>query len=157
MPDLPPLGPDGAPPEEPRDADAAVLVAGLDDEVLVVDELPRYHLAECRSLNASSVIRLPAREAVELGFTPCAWCTRTGRSAPAIALPSAETPRGPHTSWGPRRNSLAPRRYPGRTGTDPAITGEPPEETPHRRTLGAGSRTGRVRPVSAVEREAARR
>ena len=75
MPDLPPRGPDGAPPEEPRDADAAALVAGLDDEVLVVDELPRYHLAGCRSLNASSVIPLPAREAVELGFTPCAWCT----------------------------------------------------------------------------------
>ena len=74
-PDLPPLGPDGAPPEEPRDADAAALVAGLDDEVLVVDELPRYHLAGCRSLNAISVIPLPAREAVELGFTPCAWCT----------------------------------------------------------------------------------
>jgi hypothetical protein len=72
---LPPLGPDGAPPEEPRDADAAALVAGLDDEVLVVDELPRYHLAGCRSLAASPVIPLPAREAVELGFTPCAWCT----------------------------------------------------------------------------------
>jgi hypothetical protein len=75
VPDLPPLGPDGAPPEEPRDADAAALVAGLDDEVLVVDELPRYHLAGCRSLNATAVIPLPAREAVELGFTPCAWCT----------------------------------------------------------------------------------
>ena len=73
-PDLPPLGPDGAPPEEPRDADAAALVAGLDDEVLVVDELPRYHLAGCRSLGTSPVIPLPAREAVELGFTPCAWC-----------------------------------------------------------------------------------
>jgi hypothetical protein len=74
-PDLPPLGPDGAPPEEPRDADAAALVAGVDDEVLVVDELPRYHLAGCRSLTSSAVIPLPAREAVELGFTPCAWCT----------------------------------------------------------------------------------
>ena len=73
--ELPPLGPDGAPPEEPRDADAAALVAGLDDEVLVVDELPRYHLAGCRSIGASPVIPLPAREAVELGFTPCAWCT----------------------------------------------------------------------------------
>jgi hypothetical protein len=73
--DLPPLGPDGAPPEEPRDADAAALVAGVDDEVLVVDELPRYHLAGCRSLIGIPVIPLPAREAVELGFTPCAWCT----------------------------------------------------------------------------------
>jgi hypothetical protein len=73
--DLPPLGPDGAPPEEPRDADAAALVAGVDDEVLVVDELPRYHLAGCRSLIGIPVIPLPAREAVELGFTPCGWCT----------------------------------------------------------------------------------
>lgn len=74
-PALPPLGPDGAPPEEPRDADAAALVAGVEDEVLVVDELPRYHLAGCRSLAGISVIPLQAREAVELGFTPCAWCT----------------------------------------------------------------------------------
>ena len=68
--DLPPLGPDGAPPEEPRDADAAALVAELNDEVLVVDELPRYHLAGCRSLAGSPVIPLPAREAVELGLHP---------------------------------------------------------------------------------------
>jgi hypothetical protein len=40
-----------------------------------VDELPRYHLGGCRSLAGSPVIPLPAREAVELGFTPCAWCT----------------------------------------------------------------------------------
>jgi hypothetical protein len=73
--ELPPLGPDGAPPEEPRDAEAAGLVAELDDEVLVVDELPRYHLGGCRSLAGSPVIPLPAREAVELGFTPCSWCT----------------------------------------------------------------------------------
>jgi len=73
--DLPPLGPDGAPPEEPRDAEAAAVVAGLDDEVLVVDELPRYHVGGCRSLGDIPVIPLPAREAVELGFTPCAWCS----------------------------------------------------------------------------------
>ena len=48
---------------------------GVEDEVLVVDELPRYHLAGCRSLAGIPVIPLPAREAVELGFTPCAWCT----------------------------------------------------------------------------------
>jgi hypothetical protein len=50
-------------------------VAELDDEVLVVDEMPRYHQAGCRSLANTPVIPLPAREAVELGFTPCAWCT----------------------------------------------------------------------------------
>ena len=60
--DLAPLGPDGAPPEEPRDTDAAALVAGLDDEVLVVDELPRYHLGGCPSLGGSPLIPLPARE-----------------------------------------------------------------------------------------------
>ena len=70
----PPLGPDGAPPEEPHDAEAAAVVADLDDEVLVVDELPRYHVGGCRSLAGVAVIPLPAREAVELGFTPCAWC-----------------------------------------------------------------------------------
>ncbi len=73
--ELPPLGPDGAPPEEPHEPDAAGLVAVLDEEVFVVDELPRYHLGGCRSLSGIPVIPLPAREAVELGFTPCAWCT----------------------------------------------------------------------------------
>lgn len=73
--ELPPLGPDGAPPEEPRDIDATALAAELNDEVLVVDELPRYHLGGCRSLAGIAVIPLPAREAIELGFTPCSWCT----------------------------------------------------------------------------------
>jgi hypothetical protein len=71
----PPSGPEGEPPEEPRDADAAALVAELDDEVVVVDEQPRYHMAGCRSLPGRPTIPLPAREAVELGFTPCGWCT----------------------------------------------------------------------------------
>lgn len=72
--DLPPLGPDGAPPEEPHEAEAAAVVTTVDDEVLVVDELPRYHVSGCPSLGGNPVIPLPAREAVELGFTPCAWC-----------------------------------------------------------------------------------
>jgi hypothetical protein len=72
--DLPPLGPDGAPPEEPHDAEAAARAAEMSDEVFVVDELPRYHVAGCRSLIGSAVIPLSAREAMELGFTPCAWC-----------------------------------------------------------------------------------
>jgi len=72
--DLPPLGPDGAPPEEPHDAEAAARAAEMSDEVFVVDELPRYHVAGCRSLIGSAVIPLSAREAMDLGFTPCAWC-----------------------------------------------------------------------------------
>lgn len=70
-----PSGYDGEPPEEPCDARAAALVAGLENEVVVVDEQPRYHLASCPSLVTKPVIPLPVREAVELGFTPCGWCT----------------------------------------------------------------------------------
>ncbi len=75
------------PPVEPPDADAAALVARLEDEVLVIDERPRYHVPGCRTLPAAAVIPLPAREAVELGFTPCGWCTPdrslAARHAPA--------------------------------------------------------------------------
>ncbi len=75
------------PPVEEGDAGAAALVARLEDEVLVIDEHPRYHVAGCRTLLAAPSIPLPAREAVELGFSPCGWCTpdRTlaSRHAPA--------------------------------------------------------------------------
>ncbi len=62
------------PPEEPR-SDAALLVAALEDEVVVIDEQPRYHVTGCRALATVAVIPLPAQEAVELGFTPCGWCS----------------------------------------------------------------------------------
>jgi hypothetical protein len=75
------------PPVEPADPDAAALVARLEDEVLVIDERPRYHVPGCRTLAAAAVIPLPAREAVELGFSPCGWCTPdrslAARHAPA--------------------------------------------------------------------------
>jgi hypothetical protein len=84
---VPPAGPHGEPPEEPRDPEVAAVVAELEDEVVVVDEQPRYHLAGCRSLPGRPVIPLPAKEAVELGFTPCGWCnpdrTLAGRHQPA--------------------------------------------------------------------------
>ena len=66
---------DGEPPEEPPDVAASALVAALDDEVVVVDEQPRYHVDGCRALAGKALIPLPAREAIELGFTPCGWCT----------------------------------------------------------------------------------
>jgi hypothetical protein len=66
---------DGDPPEEPHDPAAAAVVAGLETEVLVIDEQPRYHVPGCRSLVGRPLIPLPAREAVELGFTPCGWCS----------------------------------------------------------------------------------
>ncbi len=71
---LVPAGLNTEPPEEPRDPETAALVAELADEVVVIDERPRYHLAACRFLPGRTVISLPVREAVELGFTPCGWC-----------------------------------------------------------------------------------
>lgn len=69
-----PVAEDVEPPEESRDNAVAALVAQLPDEVVVVDEQPRYHLGNCRALTARAVIPLPVQEAVELGFTPCGWC-----------------------------------------------------------------------------------
>ena len=68
------VGAEGEPPEESRDPAAAAVVAGLEAEVLVIDEQPRYHVPGCRSLEGKPLIPLPAREAVDLGFTPCGWC-----------------------------------------------------------------------------------
>ncbi|MEV1293525.1 hypothetical protein [Pseudonocardia sp. NPDC049635] len=65
----------GDAPEEPRDPTLASLVARLPDEVLVIDEHPRYHVQSCRALPGRPVIPLPVSEAVELGFTPCGWCS----------------------------------------------------------------------------------
>ena len=66
------------PPDEPG-IEAAQLgdlarVAGRDDEVLVVDGRPRYHVAGCAHLSGRTSEGLPVSEAAELGFTPCARC-----------------------------------------------------------------------------------
>ena len=53
----------------------AAQVAGLEDEVVVIDEQPRFHVTGCRSLEGQALIPLPVREAVELGFTPCGLCS----------------------------------------------------------------------------------
>lgn len=63
------------PDEERADSEAEAIVAELDDEVLVIDEHPRYHLDGCRVLEGNETIPLPAKEAVEYGFTPCGTCT----------------------------------------------------------------------------------
>jgi hypothetical protein len=63
------------PPDEEESAPADVeVVSGLDIEVVVVDEYPRYHLDDCSWLGERDTIRLPVREARKLGFTPCAQC-----------------------------------------------------------------------------------
>jgi hypothetical protein len=46
----------------------------FDDQVLVVDEQPEYHLPGCRELDGWATIALSAREAVELEFVPCEMC-----------------------------------------------------------------------------------
>ncbi len=52
-----------------------LLVVDLTDEVLVVDEHPRYHLEGCRFLAGRETIPIPLDEARTDGFTPCALCT----------------------------------------------------------------------------------
>jgi hypothetical protein len=51
-----------------------LLVVDLKDQVLVVDEHPRYHLEGCRFLVGRPAIPLPMDEARTDGFTPCALC-----------------------------------------------------------------------------------
>lgn len=65
---------DDQPGEEDTDAADLLLVYELNEEVLVVDEHPRYHLARCLWPDHDRAERLPVREARELGFTPCARC-----------------------------------------------------------------------------------
>jgi hypothetical protein len=62
------------PGEEETDAADLLVVYELTDEVLVVDEHPRYHLARCQRPDQARAERLPVREARELGFTPCGRC-----------------------------------------------------------------------------------
>jgi hypothetical protein len=64
--------------EQPGEEDVEVtdllLVVDLDDEVVVVDEHPRYHLAGCPFLDGREGVPLPMVEARTDGFTPCATC-----------------------------------------------------------------------------------
>jgi hypothetical protein len=52
-----------------------LLVVDLTDEVLVVDEHPRYHVADCSWLAGRETIPLPVDEARADEFTPCAVCS----------------------------------------------------------------------------------
>ncbi len=65
---------DREPDEEDVDAADALAVGGLSDEVVVVDEHPRFHLSSCPWLGDKPTLPLPVEEAVELGFTGCARC-----------------------------------------------------------------------------------
>jgi hypothetical protein len=68
VPDVP------ASPGEEHTSERAPAVTGLDDEVLVVDEQPQYHLPGCCALDGLDTIALTAREAAKLEFVPCELC-----------------------------------------------------------------------------------
>lgn len=85
---------DDQPGEEDTDAADLLVIYELSDDVVVVDENPRYHLARCRWPDQERAERLPIREARELGFTPCDRCRpdttlarkhRAGRATTATA------------------------------------------------------------------------
>ncbi|MEQ0561158.1 hypothetical protein ABJI51_18895 [Amycolatopsis sp. NEAU-NG30] len=63
------------PGEEATPADDIAVLADLEDEVVVVDEHPRYHLTTCPWLGSRNRIPIGVGEARQLGFTPCARCT----------------------------------------------------------------------------------
>jgi len=62
------------PAEENTDATDLLVVSELADEVVVIDERPRYHLVACTWLGDRPIMALPVSEARDLGFTPCALC-----------------------------------------------------------------------------------
>ncbi len=72
----PPAGerPAAEPAEEDIPVGAALRAAQLDDEVLVVDGRPRYHLAGCAFLAGKPTVPLPLSTARRTGFTPCGLC-----------------------------------------------------------------------------------
>jgi hypothetical protein len=62
------------PPVEEVEVTDLLMVVDLTDEVLVIDEHPRYHLTGCVHLGGRTTIPLPLDEARADGFTPCAIC-----------------------------------------------------------------------------------
>ncbi len=62
------------PPVEEVEVTDLLMVVDLKDEVLVIDERPRYHLPGCKHLVGHTGIPLPLDEARTDGFTPCAVC-----------------------------------------------------------------------------------
>lgn len=68
------LVPIDEPGEVPISSVEAAALMRMDAEVMVVDGRPRFHLGGCVHLVGRESEPLPAYEAVELGFSPCALC-----------------------------------------------------------------------------------
>lgn len=66
--------PPGEPAVEDTTATDALRVLDLSDEVQVIDERPRYHLAACTHVFGRTTIALPISAARAAGFTPCSLC-----------------------------------------------------------------------------------
>ena len=66
---------EGDPGVEEVEVTDLLLVVDLTDEVLVVDEHPRYHVAGCSWLRGRTTIPVPLDQARTDGFTPCAVCS----------------------------------------------------------------------------------
>jgi hypothetical protein len=75
------------PPAEEVAASDLLMVMDMSEDVLVVDEHPRYHLEECPYLIGQLGIRVPVDQARTDGFTPCGLC------APDRRLASSERAR----------------------------------------------------------------
>ncbi|MGY1838502.1 MULTISPECIES: hypothetical protein [unclassified Modestobacter] len=65
----------GEPPVEEVEFSDLLLIMDLTDEVLVVDEHPRYHLSHCPRVAGVATIPIPMLQARTDGFTPCGVCT----------------------------------------------------------------------------------
>ncbi|MET0136075.1 MAG: hypothetical protein ABW215_21040 [Kibdelosporangium sp.] len=72
---VPPEDPNAEPAEENTDATDRLVVSELSDEVVVIDERPRYHLGTCGWLGGRPTLALAISEARDLGFTPCGKCS----------------------------------------------------------------------------------
>ncbi|MDT7799509.1 MAG: hypothetical protein QOI78_2942 [Actinomycetota bacterium] len=70
----PPAADEAEPGEESTSESDIALLADLDDEVVVVDEHPRYHLRVCSWVGTRDTIPIGIGEARQLGFTPCSRC-----------------------------------------------------------------------------------
>ena len=73
-PEAEPAEPAGEPGIERVAVRDALRVAQLDDEILVVDGHPRYHLAGCPALAGAETVPLAVSAARRGGFTPCSVC-----------------------------------------------------------------------------------
>ncbi|HEV7654307.1 MAG TPA: hypothetical protein VGP36_06160 [Mycobacteriales bacterium] len=68
----------------------ALRVAQLPDEVVVVDGHPRYHLADCPTLDGARTTALAVSVARRGGFTPCAVCGPDARLLARFRARAAE-------------------------------------------------------------------